>query len=69
MYTSIAIMQDQITRSRLAGEPPDVLIRPRLHDYRMMDFHRAAEAIDLGYEAAKRHERELAPIAKAGSPD
>ncbi len=66
MYTSINIMQDQITRSRLAGEPPDVLIRPRLSDFRLMDFHRAAEAIDLGYEAARHFERELETLAQVG---
>lgn len=60
MYTSINIMQDQITRSRLAGDPPDVVIRPRLSDFRLMDFHRAAEAIDEGYAAAERLSGELA---------
>jgi len=60
MYTSIAIMQEQITRSRLAGDPPDVVIRPRLSDFRLMDFHRAAEAIDEGYSAVERLHGELA---------
>ena len=66
MYTSINIMQDQIMRSRLAGDPPDVLIRPGLSDFRLMDFHRAAEAIDLGYAAARQLEGELASIAPVG---
>jgi len=46
--TSINIMQDQITRSRLAGEPPHVLINPHLPDFNTMDFDRAAEAIAEG---------------------
>jgi len=60
MYTSINIMQDQITRSRLAGDPPDVVIRPRLSDFRLMEFHRAAEAIEEGYAATQRLHGELA---------
>ena len=60
MYTSINIMADQITRSRLAGDPPDVVIRPRLSDFRLMEFHRAEEAIDEGYAAVERLHGELA---------
>ncbi len=54
MYTTITIMQDQITRSRLAGDPPDFMLRPQLSDFNMMDFHRAAESIDIGYKAMER---------------
>lgn len=46
---SIDIMQDRITRSRLAGEPPDALISPRLGHIGIMDFDRAAEAVDIGH--------------------
>ncbi|MGB8301619.1 MAG: patatin-like phospholipase family protein, partial [Azonexus sp.] len=42
---SIAIMQGRIARSRLAGEPADVLIAPRLGQLGLLDFHRADEAI------------------------
>ena len=63
MYTSINIMQDQITRSRLVGDPPDALVRPRLSDFNLMDFHRAAEAIDEGYAAVERVKGELALVA------
>jgi len=59
MYTSIAIMQDQITRSRLVGTPPDALVRPQLSEFNLMDFHRAAEAIDEGYAAVERVKGEL----------
>ena len=54
MYTTITIMQDQITRSRLAGDPPDLILRPQLSDFNMMDFHRASEAIDIGYKVMER---------------
>jgi NTE family protein len=48
------VMQDRITRSRLAGDPPDVSINPRLGRVGWFDFHRADEAIKLGQEAAER---------------
>jgi len=51
--SSINIMQVHITRSRLAGEPADVMITPRLAQMALMDFHRAAPAIEEGRKAAK----------------
>lgn len=45
---SINIMQDQITRTRLAGEPPHVMLVPRLRDIELLEFTRAREAIDEG---------------------
>ena len=50
---SLNIMQVRITRSRLAGEPADVLIRPRLAKFALMDYHRAAQAIEEGERAAR----------------
>ncbi|HEX5055404.1 MAG TPA: patatin-like phospholipase family protein [Gammaproteobacteria bacterium] len=50
---SLNIMQVRITRSRLAGEPADVLIRPRLSDFALMDYHRGAIAIAEGERAAE----------------
>ena len=54
LANSINIMQDRITRSRLAGEPPHALVVPHLADVALMDFHRAAEAIAEGRAAAER---------------
>ncbi|WP_439597476.1 patatin-like phospholipase family protein [Falsiroseomonas sp.] len=48
LANSINIMQDQITRTRLAGDPPHVLLLPRLRDMALMDFHRGKEAIAEG---------------------
>ena len=48
LMTSINIMQDQITRSRLAGEPPHVMLLPRLRHIGLMEFDRAAETIAEG---------------------
>ncbi len=46
--SSINIMQVRITRSRMAGEPADVVVAPRLAHFGLFDFHRAREAIDIG---------------------
>lgn len=54
LTSSINIMQVRITRSRLAGEPADVLITPRLAELGLMEFHRAATAIDTGRRAAEQ---------------
>ena len=48
LANSLNIMQDRITRTRLAGDPPDVLLCPRLGDFSWLDFHRASEAIAEG---------------------
>lgn len=54
LATSINIMQVFITRSRLAGEPADVMITPRLAELGLMEFHRAAHAIEEGSRAAEQ---------------
>lgn len=51
--TSLSIMQVHIGRSRLAGEPPDIMIAPRLAHLQLLEFHRAAEAIAEGRRAAE----------------
>ena len=48
------ITQDRIARSRLAGDPPDVMLGPKLGQIGLMEFHKAAEAIEIGAEAARR---------------
>ena len=50
---SLNIMQVRITRSRMAGEPPDIVITPRLAHLGLLDFHRAKVAIDEGRRAAE----------------
>ena len=52
--TSLDIVEMRVARSRLAGEPADVLITPLLPDFATMDFHRAKEAIDEGRAAVER---------------
>lgn len=54
LSTSIHIMQTRIARSRLAGEPADVLLSPRLAHLGLMDYHRGNEAMAEGVGAVKR---------------
>ncbi len=54
LNATLNIMQDRIARSRMAGDPPDVLIVPRVRKIGLMDFHRAAEALQEGEEAVAR---------------
>ncbi len=53
MSASIDIMQVRITRSRMAGDPPEVLLRPQVADIGLLDFHRATEAIEAGRRAVE----------------
>jgi NTE family protein len=55
MVEAFSIMQDRITRARLAGDPPDVSLSPRLAQIGFFDFHRAADTIQLGVEAAEKN--------------
>jgi len=69
LANSLNIMQDRITRMRLAGDPPDVLLRPRLPEFGWMDFHRAKEAIAEGLACVKIAEpviRRACHAAKGG---
>lgn len=54
MIDAFNIIQDRILRSRLAGDPPDATITARMEEVGMFDFHKAAQLITLGREAAKR---------------
>ena len=48
---SVNIMQDRMTKQRLAGDPPDLLISPRLAQIGLLEFNRAAEVIEEGRQA------------------
>ena len=54
MVDAFNIVQDRIARSRLAGDPPDAMISPRLQDVGLFDFHRADDLIDRGARAVTR---------------
>jgi NTE family protein len=54
MIDAFNITQGRISRSRLAGDPPDVMINARLGAIGLFDFHRAKELIAIGREATRR---------------
>jgi NTE family protein len=60
MSSSLNIVQDRLTRSRLAGDPPDVTIAPKLGHIGLMQFDRAAESIAAGERAAEMAGKALA---------
>ncbi len=65
MVDAFNIALDRITRSRLAGDPPDALIAPRLSRFGVFDFHRAEEAIQLGAEATEKAMENIAEAMQA----
>jgi len=54
MVDAFNIVQDRIARSRLAGDPPDAMISPKLHGIGLFDFHLADDLIRYGRVAAER---------------
>ena len=60
VMASVNIMQMRITRSRMAGDPPELVIAPRLAHLGLLDFHRASDAIAAGYAATQAALPELA---------
>lgn len=54
MVSALNIMQDRLTRSRLAGDPPDVSISPRIGHIGLFEFDRAEEIIAEGEAAVER---------------
>ncbi len=54
MVSSLNIIQDRLTRSRLAGDPPDVHIKPRIGHVGLLEFERAEELIKEGEVAVER---------------
>jgi NTE family protein len=59
MSSSLNIVQDRLTRARLAGDPPDVTIAPKVGDIGLMQFDRAAESIAAGERATEMGARAL----------
>ncbi|CVI54988.1 patatin [Agrobacterium sp. TS43] len=65
MVQAFNIIQDRISRSRLAGDPPDLMLHPRINDIGLSEFHRASEAIDRGYEETRSRIPELERMQQA----
>lgn len=47
---SIRIMEAQLAQFQLQASKPDILIEPPLQEINFMDFHKADEAIQIGYQ-------------------
>ena len=62
MSGAVNIMQDRVTRSRFEIDPADVVLRPDLMDFQLMDFHRAREAIDIGRAHVEQMSAQLEPL-------
>lgn len=56
---SVNITQDRITRSRMAGDPPDILLSPKLSHIGLLEFYRASEAIEEGRHCVQRKLSEI----------
>ena len=54
LAASINIVQERITRSRMAGDPPDLVLMPRLAHVSLLEFYRGEEAIEEGRQAVRR---------------
>lgn len=52
MVASLNIVQNRLARSRLAGDPADIMITPKAGHVGLMEFHRAEELIEIGYKSA-----------------
>lgn len=60
--SSVNITQDRITRSRMAGDPPDIILAPKLSHIGLLEFYRADETIAEGRNCVKRMEPEIAHV-------
>ncbi len=56
---SINITQDRITRSRLAGDPADIVLTPKLADVSLLEIYRADETINEGKKSVQRKIAEI----------
>ena len=63
LNATLDIMSDQIRRSRLAGDPPQVLLGARLKGVSIMDLHRARECIDEGRRMVRAQSEHIAVVA------
>jgi NTE family protein len=59
MVEAFNIIQDRISRARMAGDPPDMSLQPKLGHIGLTEFHRADEAIRHGYEVTRAHVADL----------
>lgn len=54
MMDAFNIIQDRISRARMAGDPPDIALMPSIGHIGLTEFHRAAETIEIGYQETRK---------------
>ncbi len=59
---SLEIMQSRVMRSRMAGDPADIFLQPRVPDIGFLEFHRGEEAIEAGRRAVQDNLQLLEPL-------
>jgi NTE family protein len=59
LASSINIMQDRITRSRMAIDPPDILLEPCLSHVGWLEYYRANECIQEGYDCVMKRQDDI----------
>lgn len=65
MVEAFNIIQERISRARLAGDPPDLALQPKLGAIGLSEFHRADEAIRIGYETTRARIEEVERLQMA----
>ncbi|MEM9733794.1 MAG: patatin-like phospholipase family protein [Pseudomonadota bacterium] len=68
MVEAFNIITDRISRSRMAGDPPDYCLNPRVNTIGMTEFHRAKDCIAIGYETTRRELPRLQELAGLAKP-
>jgi len=64
---SINITQDRITRSRMAGDPADIVLTPKLSDVGLLEIYRADETIAEGKKCVQHKMHEIAYLLETAS--
>ncbi len=62
---SFSVLQDQILHSLMTSSPPELLLAPQAQSIGLLDFHRADEAIAIGYEATMAQKEQIRQLARA----
>lgn len=68
MVDAFNITQDRIARSRLAGDPPDIMVAPKLAKMGLFEFHKAQECITLGRQATERALPDILELLQESQP-
>lgn len=69
MFSTLNIVLDRITRSRLAGDPPDIHIKPLIGHIGLLEFERVDELIREGEAAVERILPDIKAAVRALLPE